>query len=69
MGIEKKAIRPAIFVLFSALIAAALLNSCDLFKPGLGDKVDITPPTVAITSPGAEHLREGHHDPDGHRGG
>ncbi len=36
----------------SALAAASLvLTTCDVFKSGLGPKVDVTPPEVTITSP------------------
>jgi hypothetical protein len=37
--------------LAAALAAMLLLGTCDLFKSGLGEKVDITPPTISITSP------------------
>ena len=33
------------------LAAILLLTTCDLFKPGLGAKVDITAPTLSITAP------------------
>ncbi|HTZ53089.1 MAG TPA: Ig-like domain-containing protein [Spirochaetia bacterium] len=33
------------------MTSTILLTTCDLFKPGLGDKVDITPPAVAISAP------------------
>ncbi len=34
-----------------AVGAAVSLQTCDFFKPGFGDKVDVTAPVVAITSP------------------
>ncbi len=33
------------------ILASLSLNTCDLLKPGLGDKVDINPPSLAISSP------------------
>ncbi|RPI50180.1 MAG: hypothetical protein EHM56_11290, partial [Chloroflexi bacterium] len=33
------------------LMAIASVSACDLFKVGLGEKVDITPPVVKVTSP------------------
>jgi large repetitive protein len=35
----------------AVLWAASLLSTCDLFNAGLGARVDITPPTLSITSP------------------
>ena len=34
-----------------ALAAAVSLMTCDLLKPGFGDKVDVTAPKVAVSSP------------------
>jgi hypothetical protein len=36
---------------FLGLSTTLSLTTCDLFKTGFGDKVDITPPAVAISSP------------------
>ncbi len=46
------AVRPGrTLVLASCLLASALsLTTCDLFKAGLGPKIDISPPTVDVSS-------------------
>jgi len=36
---------------FAILSAVVWLSTCDMFKVGLGEKVDITPPVLAISSP------------------
>ncbi|MBE3063702.1 MAG: Ig-like domain repeat protein, partial [Spirochaetes bacterium] len=39
-------------IAFSVIVAVSLLlNTCNLFKPGLGEKVDITAPVVTISAP------------------
>lgn len=35
----------------TCILASAGLTTCDLFKAGLGNKVDINPPEISITSP------------------
>jgi hypothetical protein len=37
--------------LLAFALASILLTTCSLFKSGLGPKVDVTPPEIAITSP------------------
>ena len=50
----KKALR---LVSLAATLSILNLGSCDLFSPGLGDDVDITPPVIAITDPVSDPLQ------------
>ncbi|MBN2628901.1 MAG: hypothetical protein JXA95_19715, partial [Spirochaetales bacterium] len=51
---KKKAIS---LVSLAATLFILNLGSCDLFSPGLGENVDITPPVIAITDPVSDPLQ------------
>lgn len=41
------------------LLVASILSSCNLVEPGLGEKVDITPPVIRVVSPSSNSYVSG----------
>ncbi|MFH2114606.1 MAG: hypothetical protein ABIJ86_08885, partial [Spirochaetota bacterium] len=52
-GITVKTTLQTTMMAVMAIFIMVLLSTCELFSVGLGSKVDLEPPVVAITSPGA----------------